>query len=44
VNRNNLETALRYTYQQGLISKPWTIDELFVNTDEDGYGGAAGGD
>lgn len=43
-NRHNLETVLRYTHQQGLISRPMTVDELFVNTDEDGYGGAAGGD
>ena len=44
MNRHNLETILRYTHQQGLISRPMTVDELFVNTDEDGYGGAAGGD
>ncbi len=43
-NRNNLETALRYTHQQGLISRPMSVDELFVNTDEDGYGGGPGGD
>ena len=44
MNRHNLETILRYTHQQGLISRPMSVDELFVNTDEDGYGGAAGGD
>ena len=42
VNRHNLETILRYTHQQGLISRAMTIDELFVNTDEDGYGGPGG--
>jgi hypothetical protein len=25
-----------------LISRPMTVDELFVNTDEDGYGGPGG--
>jgi len=42
VNRNNLETILRYTHQQGLISRPMTLDELFVDTDETGYGGPGG--
>jgi 4,5-dihydroxyphthalate decarboxylase len=41
-NRNNLETILRYTHQQGLISRPMTVDELFVDTDETGYGGPGG--
>lgn len=41
-NRNNLSTIIRYTFQQGLISREMTIDELFVNTDEDGYGGQGG--
>ena len=41
-NRNNLETILRYTHQQGLISRPMTVDELFVDTDEAGYGGPGG--
>jgi 4,5-dihydroxyphthalate decarboxylase len=41
-NRNNLDTILRYTHQQGLISRPMTVDELFVDTDETGYGGPGG--
>jgi 4,5-dihydroxyphthalate decarboxylase len=41
-NRRNLETILRYTHQQGLIGREMTVDELFVDTDETGYGGAGG--
>ncbi len=40
-NRKNLETVLRYTRQQGLITKPITIDELFIDTD---LGDASGPD
>jgi 4,5-dihydroxyphthalate decarboxylase len=32
-NRQNLETALRYTCQQGLISSEMPLTELFVDTD-----------
>ena len=32
-NRENLETAMRYTRQQGLISGETPLAELFVNTD-----------
>ena len=32
-NRKNLETALKYTFQQGLIRRRPKLDELFVNTD-----------
>jgi 4,5-dihydroxyphthalate decarboxylase len=32
-NRQNLETALRYTRQQGLISSEMPLTELFVDTD-----------
>jgi 4,5-dihydroxyphthalate decarboxylase len=39
-NRKNLQTVLRYTYQQGLIGREMSIEELFVDTDS----GDAGGD
>lgn len=32
-NRKNLETVLRYTFQQGLISRMRPLDELFADTD-----------
>jgi 4,5-dihydroxyphthalate decarboxylase len=36
-NRTNLETIIRYCYQQGLIRRQTPIDELFIDTDpEDG--------
>ncbi len=38
-NRRNLATILRYTRQQGLISREPALDELFVDTD---LGDAAG--
>jgi 4,5-dihydroxyphthalate decarboxylase len=38
-NRKNLETVLRYTHQQGLIGRTFTLDELFEETD---LGDAAG--
>jgi 4,5-dihydroxyphthalate decarboxylase len=38
-NRKNLETVLRYTLQQGLISRAMSLDELFEDTD---LGDAAG--
>jgi 4,5-dihydroxyphthalate decarboxylase len=34
INRNNVETSLRYTYEQGLISTKPTIDELFYSLDQ----------
>lgn len=34
-NRKNLETAIRYTYQQGLIGRQMSLSELFVNTDQE---------
>jgi 4,5-dihydroxyphthalate decarboxylase len=40
-NRKNLETVLRYTHQQGLISKMLPLDALFADTD---LGDAAGSD
>jgi 4,5-dihydroxyphthalate decarboxylase len=33
-NRKNLETAVRYTHQQGLISREISLAELFANTDD----------
>jgi len=38
-NRRNLETILRYTRQQGLIRRPMTIDDLFLNCDLGDAGG-----
>jgi 4,5-dihydroxyphthalate decarboxylase len=32
-NRKNLETVLRYTYQQGMISRMVSLDALFADTD-----------
>jgi 4,5-dihydroxyphthalate decarboxylase len=37
-NRKNLETAIRYTHQQGLIRREIPVDELFVNTDDEQLG------
>jgi 4,5-dihydroxyphthalate decarboxylase len=34
-NRNNLEVMVRYTHQQGLISRAIPIEELFVDLDLD---------
>jgi hypothetical protein len=39
-NRKNLQTIVRYCYQQGLIKREPSVDELFVDTDP----GDAGGD
>ncbi len=33
-NRGNLETAIRYTHMQGLISREIPVDELFTDTDD----------
>jgi len=40
-NRKNLETVLRYCHQQGLISRPPKLDELFADTDLGDAGGGA---
>jgi 4,5-dihydroxyphthalate decarboxylase len=40
VNRRNLETILRYTHQQGLISRLMSIDDLFLDCDLGDAGGA----
>lgn len=37
-NRKNLETAIRYTHQQGLIRREIPLAELFVNTDDEELG------
>ena len=34
-NRKNLATAIRYTHQQNLISRAPSVDELFLNTDDE---------
>jgi 4,5-dihydroxyphthalate decarboxylase len=39
-NRKNLETIIRYTHLQGLISRRPSVDELFVDTDLGDAGGA----
>lgn len=42
VNRNNVETALKYTYEQGLIGRQPPIDELFYPIDELAWTGTEG--
>ena len=32
-NRVNLEAAIRHTFKQGLISRRWSVDELFADPD-----------
>jgi 4,5-dihydroxyphthalate decarboxylase len=39
-NRKNLETIIRYTHQQGLISRPISLEELFADTDLGDSGGS----
>ena len=39
-NRKNLETVLRYTYQQGMIGKMVPLDALFEDTDLGDAGGS----
>jgi len=29
-NRKTIETSVRYTHQQGITSRPMTVDEMFV--------------
>jgi 4,5-dihydroxyphthalate decarboxylase len=41
-NRKNLETVLRYTHQQGMISKMPPLDALFADTDLADAGGSDG--
>jgi 4,5-dihydroxyphthalate decarboxylase len=41
-NRKNLETVLRYTHQQGMISKMMPLDSLFADTDLGDAGGPDG--
>jgi len=41
-NHKNLETVLRYTYQQGMISKMLSLDALFADTDLGDAGGSDG--
>jgi 4,5-dihydroxyphthalate decarboxylase len=42
-NRKNLETILRYTHRQGMMRKPSSIDELFIDTDLGDAGGEDSG-
>src|SRR6516225_5378207 len=41
-NRKNLETVLRYTFEQGIISKMLSLDALFADTDLGDAGGSDG--
>jgi 4,5-dihydroxyphthalate decarboxylase len=41
-NRKNLETVLRYTFQQGMISRMPSLDSLFADTDLGDAGGPDG--
>ena len=41
-NRKNLETVLRYTHQQGMISRTLPLDALFADTDLGDAGGPDG--
>src|SRR6266446_8982158 len=41
-NRKNLETVLRYTFEQGMISKMVALDALFANADLGDAGGSDG--
>jgi 4,5-dihydroxyphthalate decarboxylase len=41
-NRKNLETVLRYTFEQGMISKMVSLDALFADTDLGDAGGPDG--
>lgn len=42
INRNNVATALRYTHEQGLISKPYSVDEMFHPIDDLAWSGVEG--
>ncbi len=33
VNRRSIETLVLYAFQQGLIPRMLSVDELFINTD-----------
>ncbi len=41
-NRKNLETVLRYTFEQGMISRMVPLDALFADTDLGDAGGSDG--
>ena len=41
-NRNTLATVLRYTFEQGMISRMFPLDELFEDTDLGDAGGSDG--
>jgi hypothetical protein len=42
INRNNVETALEYTYEQGLMAKPHSVDEMFHRIDDWAWTGTEG--
>ena len=42
INRNNVETALKYTHEQGLIGKRPVITELFHPIDDWAWTGTEG--
>jgi 4,5-dihydroxyphthalate decarboxylase len=42
INRNNVETALKYTYEQGLTARRPPIGDLFVPIDEWAWSGTEG--
>src|SRR5262249_39434385 len=41
-NRKNLETVMRYSFQQGMIGKMMSLDDLFADTDLGDAGGPDG--
>jgi 4,5-dihydroxyphthalate decarboxylase len=41
-NRKNLETAMRYTYEQGLTGRLASVDEVFVPIDDSVFSGVDG--
>ncbi len=41
-NRRNLETVMRYTFEQGMIGKTMPLDDLFADTDLGDAGGPDG--
>jgi 4,5-dihydroxyphthalate decarboxylase len=42
INRNNVATALKYTYEQGLMAKPHSVEEMFHPIDDWAWTGTEG--
>jgi len=42
INRNNVGTALKYTYEQGLMAKPHSLEEMFHPIDDWAWTGTEG--